>query len=257
MDSPRSAPSPYDDGALYDALFEEFDFGVDFYVAEARAAAGPVLDVACGTGRILLPCLEAGVEVEGLDLHAPMLERLRTQAAARGFSPRLHQADMAGFRLERRFALVMIPFNAIVHAVTVDQQLGTLTCCREHLLPGGKLVFDTFFPSPQIILVPNGQRVLEIERTDAQTGRTVRLYDTRTFDRVTQIQHSQLEYEICDRDGQCLDRRVSEFDVSWIYKREMELLLRLAGFRRWEIYGDFDRRPLDKDTDSQIVVAER
>src|ERR1041385_7973665 len=138
--------TPFDDGALYDLFFEKFDLGLDFYLGLARAARGPVLDVACGTGRITLPCRKAGVDVEGLDLFPSMLSRLRQKASALGFEPQLHEADMAAFRLPRRFGLIMIPFNAFVHNLTTDDQLATLRACRDHLEPGGMLGFDTYFP---------------------------------------------------------------------------------------------------------------
>ena len=100
--SPASSEAtPFDDGALHDLVFERLDLGLDFYLRLAKAAGGPVLDVACGTGRIMLPCLKAGVDVEGLDLFPSMLARLRHKAAALGFEPPLHQANMAGFRLLR------------------------------------------------------------------------------------------------------------------------------------------------------------
>src|SRR5262245_40899286 len=117
-----SAPNatPFDDGALYDILFEHLDLGLSFYLDLAKSAHGPVLDVACGTGRIMLPCLQAGIDIEGLDLFAGMLNRFRHKAAALGFNPVLHQANMSGFQLHRRFALIMIPFNAFVHNLTAD-----------------------------------------------------------------------------------------------------------------------------------------
>src|SRR5216117_2081445 len=95
---PPTEATPYDDGALYDVLFDRFDYGLEFYVGLARAAKGPVLDVTCGTGRVLLPCLQAGVDIEGLDLFPAMLATLQDKAAALGFNPALHQADMAGFQ---------------------------------------------------------------------------------------------------------------------------------------------------------------
>src|SRR5882672_862713 len=160
---PAPEATPFDDGALYDIFFERFDLGLDFYLGLAQAAGGPVLDVACGTGRIMLPCLKAGMDVEGLDLFPGMLTRLREKASALGFDPRLHQANMAGFRLPRRYALIMIPFNAFVHNLTTDDQLATLETCREHLAPGGLLAFDTYFPGPAAIAAPDGTRELEME----------------------------------------------------------------------------------------------
>src|SRR5262245_37269450 len=98
-----SLPSTFEDGELFDSIMRGLDYGLDFYVGLARQANGPVLEVACGTGRVLLPCLQAGVNIEGLDLFEPLLAKLRAKAAALGLSPRLHQADMNDFSLPRRF----------------------------------------------------------------------------------------------------------------------------------------------------------
>lgn len=248
-------PTPFDDGQLYDLLLGDFDYGFEFYVGLAKQATGPVLDIACGTGRILLPCLAAGIDIEGLDLFAPMLERLQHKAREKGLTPRLHHADMSDFHLSRQFALIMIPFNAFIHNLSADDQLRSLTLCREHLLPGGLLVFDTFFPAAAIINVPAATRVLELETTDPATGLAVRLYDIRTFDRVRQTQRSQMDIEFLDAAGKLVRVSRCETATRWIYKAEMELLLRIAGFPRWEIYGDFDRRPLERETDAMIVCA--
>src|SRR5688572_17052955 len=111
-------PTPFDDGELYDRLFHGFDYGLDLYREAALAADGPVLDVACGTGRVLLPLLAAGVDADGVDLFPSMLAQAQRKAAAAGFRPALHHAAMRDFRLPRRYALVVIPFNSFVHNLT-------------------------------------------------------------------------------------------------------------------------------------------
>ncbi len=254
---PAACESTFDDGDLYDLLLGDLEYGLNFYLELARQAQGPVLDITCGTGRIMLPCLRLGLDVEGLDLYEGMLHRLRRKAAAEQIEPRLHRADMSDFRLPRRFALIMIPFNAFVHNMTADAQIRCLQLCREHLLPGGLLAFDTFFPGKEIIIATDGTRVLEGEFAHRDTGLPVRLYDTRSFDRVAQIQHSRNEIEFLDATGRVTATHPSQISLRWIYKNEMELLLRIAGFTRWQIYGDFDRRPLVNETDSMIVEAWR
>jgi SAM-dependent methyltransferase len=253
-----SLPSVFEDGELYDLVLQHpiaGSYGLDFYVALAREANGPVLDIACGTGRILLPCMQAGVDIEGLDLFEPMLKTLRTKAAALGLSPRLHQADMSEFSVPRRFALVMIPFNAFIHNMTQEAQIRCLERCREHLLPGGLLAFDTFFPSLEIVGAPQNTRVLEGELPHPDTGQPMRMYDTRSFDRVAQEQHSLNELELLAADRSIETVYRSQTSARYVYKHEMELLLRVAGFARWEIYGDFDRRPLTRENDAMIVMA--
>ncbi len=256
-DGPSDLPTPFDDGELYDDWLGDLPYGLDFYVGLARAARGPVLDVCCGTGRIMLPCLEAGVDIEGVDLNAPMLERLRTKARQRGFTPNLHQADMGGFRLDRRHRLIMIPGNSFVHNLTTAAQIQTLRCCHDHLVPGGLLALDAYFPALSLIGAPDGQRVLEGEFKHPRTGRTLRAWDTRRFDRVEQIQHSLNEVEEIDADGRIVAVHRSIASARWIYKGEMELLLRVAGFTRWQIAADFDGRELTQETDGMVVRAWR
>ena len=81
------------------------------------------------------------------------------------------------------------------------------------------------------------------------------MYDTRRFDRVAQVQHSLNEIELLAADGSVETTHRSQVSGRYVYKQEMQLLLRVAGFARWEIYGDFDRRPLTNENDAMIVAA--
>jgi 2-polyprenyl-3-methyl-5-hydroxy-6-metoxy-1,4-benzoquinol methylase len=116
-------PSPFDDGDLYDILMQDVRYGIDFYLQAARESKGPVLDICCGTGRILLPCMQAGADVDGLDLSQAILDTLRKKAASLQLAPRLYRADMSDFELPRRYALVMITFNAFIHNLTQSAQI--------------------------------------------------------------------------------------------------------------------------------------
>lgn len=253
--SPYTLPTPFDDGDIYDLFLKDIPYGLDFYTRLAKESNGPVLDLCCGTGRILLPCMQAGIDIEGLDLFVPMLDTLRRKAKALGLSPRLHQADMSDFDLPRRYALAMIPFNAFGHNMTQEAQIRCLSLCRQHLLPGGRLALDTFFPSLAILGAPQHTRVLECEMPHPETGLPMRMYDTRSFDRVAQVQHSITELELLGADFSVQKVHRSEMRLRYIYKNEMELLLRAAGFARFGIYGDFDRHPLTNENEPMIVEA--
>lgn len=248
-------PSVFDDGDAYDLVLSDIPYGRDFYVNLAVKASGPVLDVACGTGRILLAAMEQGVDIEGVDLFEPMLRRLRWKANERQLAPKLHQADMSEFFIDRKFGLIMIPFNAFIHNMTLAAQLACLNRCREQLLPGGRLVFDTFFPSVEIIGAKTPERVLEGEFLHPATGQTIRMFDTRTFDRVQQTQHSVNELEILDSKGQVERVIRSQTKLRYIYKHEMELLLRLTHWDRWEIWSDFEGSELVDENSAMVVSA--
>ena len=123
---------------------------IAFYVAAAEEFGGPVLELGCGTGRVLLPTARAGLSIVGLDRSAAMLDICRGKLAGEAEAVRqratLLAGDMRSFDLGRRFALVTIPFRPFQHLLTVADQLACLDCIRQHLAPGGTLVFDVFNP---------------------------------------------------------------------------------------------------------------
>jgi SAM-dependent methyltransferase len=251
---PAEALSPYTRADLYDLLFRDFTADLDFYLGIAKAADGPALDLGCGTGRVLLRALDAGLDADGLDASADMLARLRKTAAARGLTPRVVLGDMRAFRMPRRYASILIPFNAFAHMLTADDQIAALRCCREHMAPGGRLVLDVFSATPAMLAAPVADPVLELETRDPETGRLVRLYDGRRLDVATQTQHSRIAIEELDAQGQVARVHRFETTVRWIYPSEMELLLTLAGYGRREIAGGFDGRPA-ADHQGAIVVS--
>ncbi len=124
---------------------------VAFYAALASEAGGPVLELGCGTGRVLIPCARAGATMIGADASAGMLEVCRKKLEAEPPEVRARveivAADMRAFDLDRRVALVTMPFRGFQHLLTVDDQRRALASLRRHLLPGGRLVFDVFNPS--------------------------------------------------------------------------------------------------------------
>jgi len=247
-------PSPYEAPDLYDLLFESLDFDRAFWLEVGREARGAVLDLACGTGRVLVPLLEAGVDGDGVDLHPAMLERLAAKAEAKGFHPHLLAADMRDFTMPRRYARVICAFNSFAHCATIEDQLATLRCCREHLEPGGALVLHMAYPGVSLWLGADGEPVLEHEAT-SPSGHRLQLYDRRFKDAVNQRQRSEIEVRELDRAGNVVGSRRFEAWQRWVYLYELELLLKLAGFLRWEIHGDFEGRPLERDDQQMIAWA--
>jgi SAM-dependent methyltransferase len=241
---------------LYDAAYGWWRDDIPFYTALGRAAAGPVLEVACGTGRVHLPLLQAGVDADGFDLHAGMLEVLRRKAAALGLTARVAQADMRDFTMPRRYPLAVIPFRAFLHNRTAEDELRTLRCCREHLEPGGRLVLDLFHPTFERLIEPDGEWRLEREFAHPGSGAPLALWSRAWRDRVEQTMHVDMELRELS-DGEVAARHEHGFDLRWVYKGEMELLLRAAGFARWEVAGGFDGRPLARDTDLMVWTAWR
>jgi len=124
---------------------------IRFFVDAAIDAGSPILEVGCGTGRVLIPTARAGVEVVGLDFSSHMLavcsERLRQQSTDVQSRVQLVQADMRSFDLARRFNLITLPFRPFQHLLTVPDQRACLETLRAHLADDGRLILDLFNPS--------------------------------------------------------------------------------------------------------------
>jgi SAM-dependent methyltransferase len=247
-------PSPYEAPELYDLLFESLAFDVPYWVETAKAAGGPVLEIACGTGRILLPIRRAGVDVDGLDAAPAMIARLRDKAAAAGLAVRAETADMRAFEMGRRYRRIFCAFNGFAHCETTADQLACLGSSLRHLEPGGALVLHMSYPGPAYWAEPEGKAVLEHGVSLAGGGK-LQLWDNRRKNVVAQRQDS--EVEIWELDGADRPKAVHKFSTAqrWVYRFELELLFAAAGFARWEFLGGFDGRPLRAPDDQMIAWA--
>ncbi len=253
--------------AVYDAVYASTD-DIAFWEATASTAVdGPILELGCGTGRILLPLARAGHEVTGLDLSAHMLDFCRAKVLSEPPEVRdrmrLLEADMTSFRLSERFALVFCAFGGFHHLRTVEQQLACLEAARAHLLPGGMLVLDLINPDPA-----PGSSLSDSETagpTDDETtaedlawtdGRRVRGWATVVEQhRAIQCNDCEVTYEITEADG--TTRRLSEtFPMRFVFRYELEHLLARTGFRIVTLYGDYDRSPFVDESLGMIVVAQ-
>ena len=251
------APEPYTRPDLYELIFARYDADLPFWLAFAREGGpGAVLDLCCGTGRVLLPLLEAGLEVDGVDLYPEMLEQARAKCAARGFTPRLLAADMRGFATGRRYATIVIPFNAFAHNLTTDDQLATLERCVAHLEPGGRLAFDVFTATAAMLAEPEAAPVLEME-IERDDGDRIQLWDGRRLDPAAQIQHSAIEVHEVGRDGAIVARHRFGTRVRWVTVTELDHVLRRAGFTRREVWGGTGRGPITADTSLLTAIAGR
>ncbi|HYA48409.1 MAG TPA: class I SAM-dependent methyltransferase [Burkholderiales bacterium] len=250
-------PTPYDAPELYDLLLGGLDFDIPFWVRTGREAGGPVLDLGCGTGRVLLPLLEAGVDADGVDSSEAMLGLARRKAEAKGFRPRLSAADMRDFKLRRRYARILLAFNTFAHADTTEDQLATLGRCRAHLRPGGAVVVHMSYPGHGYWAEADGKPVMEVETVRAADGRRFQMWDTRTMDVVGQRQRSEIEIRELAADGTPVASHRFRTSQRWVYRFELELLFRLAGFARSEVFGGFAGEPLERDDQQMVAWAWR
>jgi SAM-dependent methyltransferase len=234
---------------FYDGDYDHFrtpSGDVAFYVEEARRSGGPVLELGCGTGRILVPTARAGVAIAGVDLSEAMLAVLGAKLP--GADVRL--GDMRNVDLGRRFALVTIPFRALAHVLEAEDHVRIFENARRHLAPGGRLLFDLYQPDPRYLVGPRDEK-LDIERTEG--GRTIRRYSAAVPHPWRQVNDVTFRWEVLE--GGRTEEYREEFPMRWFYRYELEHALARAGLRVEALYGGFDRSPLGPASKELIFLA--
>jgi SAM-dependent methyltransferase len=211
---------------------------VSFYVDEALAAGGEVVELGVGTGRIAIPTALAGVSLIGVDSSAEMLAVCAERAGEAGVAERLdlRLGDLRRPPVDERVPLVTCPFRAYLHLRDDNERLGALRAARDLLHPGGRLVFDVFTPSPDDIEETHGRWIEREPGIDERAD-----WD---------LEQQTLTLSVRGPQGE------STMTLWWLEPARWQSLLADAGFEVLACYGWFDRRPFAGGEDS-IWIARR
>jgi SAM-dependent methyltransferase len=258
----------YADPVDYDRQYSS-DTGVAFYSALAWEAGGPVLEIACGTGRVAIPIARQGFAVTGLDVVPAMLDRARFKAEAAGLSVRWVEDDARRFDLDsERFRLIFLTGNAFQAFLTNADQEALLGRVRAHLHDEGLFAFETRNPrwrtsegrdeDPDGLFVYLETRAEEEAlppHTDAH-GREVRESRSRTYDHVAQVLH-WTSYRRWHEGGAQERTKTTRIALRYTFPQELAALLHHNGFTIARRYGDWDGEPLTAASPSIIVVCRK
>jgi SAM-dependent methyltransferase len=255
MSRPRD---PFDDPILYDWDYRRRRDDVRFYGTLADERGGPVLDLACGTGRLLLPLARAGHTVVGVDRSRPMLARAAARIAR--LAPPLRrrtlvvQGDLRALGFRRRFQLAIAAFHSIQH-LHGDAELGAFfEGAARALRPGGWLAFDTFAPDARFLARDPAARWAPTRFRHPATGQLTTTWEThRQRGRILAM---TFHYQSVDARGRRRGaaRRV-RLDHRLLGPGEVEALLARAGLTLIATWGGFDGRPLDGETEQHVYLA--
>jgi SAM-dependent methyltransferase len=198
---------------------------VPFYLEEARAAGGPVVELGVGTGRIAVPIAAEGIRVIGVDSSQGMLDVCREQAELAGVAQLvdLRLGDLRRPPVDERVRLALCPFRAFLHLPDDAERLCALRAARRLLLPGGRLVFDVFTPSARDIAETNGRWIEREPGIDERADWDVR--------------RRRLTLSVRGAAGE------ATMTLAWISPGEWATLVERAGFEIEACYGWFDRSP--------------
>ncbi len=247
---------------LYDVDLIEDPGDLDLYRALATRTGGPVLELACGTGRIAVPLAAVGLDVTGVDIDAAMLARAHaaSRTAGRGVADRLRlvEDDIVGLRLRDAgsYRLAILALNSLFLLATRDRQRAALAALRDHLAPGGVAVVDVWQPDAEDLARFDGRVMLEYARPDPETGLTVVKSSSAQLDATTRVVELTSRYE---------EGRPGEAPVRWVRADRLRLVSadELAGFAEdagltvETLAGDYDLAPIHPASERAILLAVR
>ena len=234
---------------------------VGFYTKLATESSGPVLELGSGTGRVLIPVARAGKKVFGLEVSEHMLGRCRE--ILKGESPNVRdnveliEGKIQSFELGYRFGLVICPFNSFLHLLSVEEQLSCLTRVREHLLPGGKFVFDVFDPDIRRMTSPRFTEASKPQQFGMANGSTIELnHRNKSIDFPSQQIESEIILNVIHRDGS-MEKIVHPVRQRFLSRYEAEHLLERCGFEMEALYSDFRRSLHGSTCPASLVFVAR
>jgi len=251
MDDPFSAYARF-----YDLDYAGMADDLPTILQFAARCGSPILELACGTGRVLLPLAHQGYRVTGVDNSAAMLVKARQKIAAAGLEDRiaLLEQDIRRLHLEEQFNLALIVSNSFLALLTLDDQLAALQGIRRYLNPGGLLLLDIFNPDLGRLLDSNGSLALEKIMIDPETGQRLLKLRAQVVDLGQQLIDITAIIDEVDDQGR-VRRTVFPYTLRYLFRAELELLLRHAGFVVEAIYGSYDLDEFSGDSERLIAVA--
>ena len=245
----------YEHVSLYETSFKTRKQDVRFFCDEAAFLGGPILEYGAGAGRVTLPLARAGFDVTAVDLSQPMLERLQAHVIKTPHKVQeritIRRGDMRRLKLKQRFPLVLATFNVVGHLATFKDMGAFLKRVREHLSPGGRLMFDVPIPHPEEIEADPEELFKAPRFKHPDTGQWIRQTERFEYDpdKQTLLVESHLKPEGA-RDGITIPLTLRQW-----FPKELEAILRYEGFSNVETFADYSKNPGLLATDTLIFSA--
>ncbi len=221
-----------------------------FYLKQIKNYGEPVLELACGTGRLTIPIAEQGFNITGLDISGKMLNRARIKANKKGLKLDLVKADCRNFNLRKKFNYIFIPFNSIAHLHDLESIESCFSSVKKHLSPDGRFVVDMFNPILSILSRDPSKCYPVVEYPDPDGKGTVVITENNIYDAVNQINRIKWYYKINNK-----EEYIEELNMRIFYPQELNALLHYNGFIIESRFGNYNMEPFVTTSKKQLLVC--
>jgi ubiquinone/menaquinone biosynthesis C-methylase UbiE len=249
----RAIPEYYDAEYEHTEMLQE---DVPFFLKHLKRGQS-ILELAVGTGRAAIPLAQAGHQVVGVDYDQKMLAMAQRKRDSVGLTSKeldLIRGDIQKLNLRRRFDWACILFNTFLVFTSLEDQDRALLAARRHLKRSGKLWIDIFHPNLSLLARPRSRDLEPTMFYVPEFDRTVcRTTEVRP-DVANQKQRVIFHYSWFDQFGREMRER-REFDLTFIFPRELRMLLERNELRLEKLYGNYDGSELDADSPRMIAVC--
>ncbi|MEG0471407.1 MAG: class I SAM-dependent methyltransferase [Solibacillus sp.] len=246
----------YDDPTLYDKENDAYIPEIPFLLKWVAKKQGPIIDLACGTGRVTIPLAENRNSLIGVDIHKGMLEKARKKSVQLDLPIAWMEQDCTKLNLDAKSNLIYSVGNSFQHFLTNETQDELLSSINKHLEMGGVFIFNTRFPSVEELLQPPTEDFWKTY-IDRETQQTVDVYTISNYDSLSQIQHYTTKRIYKNPRGKIINEKSTNISLRYVFPQEMERLLHAHGFEILHIYNDWKETPVTNDSYEMIYVCEK
>ncbi len=240
-------------GRHYDLMYQDLLDDIPFYLNQVKKYGEPVLELACGTGRITIPLAEQGIQITGLDIKDSMLDQAKRKSMEKGLNIEWIKSDCRDFSLKDKFNLIFISLNSIALLHEPKSIEACFSCVKQHLSDNSRFIIDIFNPIIDILIRDPSKRYPVTEYPDPDGRGKVVITVNNVYDKDTQINRITWYYRIGDRKEEIIE----ELIIRIYFPQELDLLLYNNGFTIEAKYGNYDETPFVSSSPKQIVVCRK
>lgn len=232
---------------------QSFGGDIEFYQEKLKHCKGRILEAMVGSGRVIIPLLESGLIVDGVDYSPQMLASCRSRCEERGLKPDLHEASLQELCLPHKYEAIIIAGGSLLLIEQREQSLQALSRLYDHLESGGRLIVDLFLPDPTFNSADigkwGGTSTFHLPNGDIITMES-KCAEADLF--FNQYQVNYLKYEKW-RNGALIQTELQRFALRWYGVEEFKYILESIGFSDVTICADFDEEKMPTSGTQKIV----